>query len=501
MTTLYDHQKKALDFCAGRDYYALLMEQGTGKTATVIHDIARTWKDNPNVIVFAPNGVHTNWTLREIPIHLPEDIPVRHAAFYSDPNKKERAALENLFTNTNEKMLRVLTINWESLIHAKGLAAIRQFLETFKRPMVVGDESQRIKTPKAARTKQILRLRKYTSRRVIMSGTAILSSPFDAYSQFGFLHPSILNQPTFASFRAEHAEMLPNDHGLMRHIVERTKGKHIPQLVARDFDGMPKWKNLDRLERTISQHSFRVLKKDCLGLPDKVYNQTFFNMTAKQRRQYIQLRDDLRLQIDDGRIAPVARIAALTKLSQIVSGYFIIPGTNTAERIVEPKDNPKLDALKELIEDAEGQMIIWARFRIEIEDICWLLNKLEIPHVQYHGDVKRTDRPQAIADFESGAARVFVGQQAAGGTGITLIAPNSAADSILNIYYSNTFALEDRLQSEDRSHRIGQEKTALYTDIICPGTIDEKIVMSLRSKVDLAQTVLGDKRRALAMLE
>jgi SNF2 family DNA or RNA helicase len=245
-----------------------------------------------------------------------------------------------------------------------------------------------------------------------------------------------------------------------------------------------------------------VLKKDCLDLPEKVYTQTFFRLTPAQLKAYKLLKDDLRLQLEDGRIAPMARIGALTKLSQIVSGYFLVPGTeNDVQRIMPTDKNPKFKALLDLLEDAEGQIIIWARFRVEIEDICQILRKENITHVQYHGGIKRTDRPQAIKDFESGAVRVFVGQQAAGGTGITLIAPNSASDTITVIYFSNTFALEDRLQSEDRAHRIGQDKTVLYVDIIAQDTIDERIVESLKSKVNLAQHVLGDKRRALDLLE
>jgi SNF2 family DNA or RNA helicase len=62
------------------------------------------------------------------------------------------------------------------------------------------------------------------------------------------------------------------------------------------------------------------------------------------------------------------------------------------------------------------------------------------------------------------------------------------------IYYSNNFDLEKRLQSEDRAHRIGQENKVTYVDLVCKNTIDEKIVSALRSKLDLAQEVLGDEK-------
>ena len=70
--------------------------------------------------------------------------------------------------------------------------------------------------------------------------------------------------------------------------------------------------------------------------------------------------------------------------------------------------------------------------------------------------------------------------------GITL----TAADTV--IYYSNSYNLEHRLQSEDRAHRIGQEKNVLYVDLICRGTIDSKIVKALRDKKNIAQQVMGD---------
>jgi len=503
-TKLFKHQGEALHFSEDKKYYALLMEQGTGKTATVIFDIARRYEAGEinSVIVFAPNGVHTNWVIREIPIHLPEHIEYRCAAYYSGPNKAERQTIERLFDEPEKKCLRIFAFNWEALITKDGKEAMDTFIEKFGKPMMIADESQRIKNYSAKRTKQLFLLKKKSNVRVIMSGTAILNSPWDAFSQFGFLDPGILQITSYTAFRAEYAELLPPGHGLLRHIVARTNGKYTPQVVARDEDGNPKWRNLDKLERLIAPHSFRVLKKDCLDLPDKVYSQTFFRMTPAQVKAYKLLKDDLRLQLDDGRIAPMARIAALTKLSQIVSGYFLVPGMgDVVQRIMPADKNPKFDALLDLIEDSEGQIIIWARFRVEIDDICEILRKKDITHVQYHGGIKRGDRPQAIRDFESGAARVFVGQQAAGGTGITLIAPNSAAATISVIYFSNTFALEDRLQSEDRAHRIGQEKTVRYVDILAANTIDERIVESLRSKVNLAQHVLGDKRRALDLLE
>ena len=69
------------------------------------------------------------------------------------------------------------------------------------------------------------------------------------------------------------------------------------------------------------------------------------------------------------------------------------------------------------------------------------------------------------------------------------------------IYYSSSFDLEHRVQSEDRCHRIGQKNPVLYVDLISTGTIDEKIVAALRSKIDIGATVLGEEARQWLMLK
>ena len=70
--------------------------------------------------------------------------------------------------------------------------------------------------------------------------------------------------------------------------------------------------------------------------------------------------------------------------------------------------------------------------------------------------------------------------------GLTLTAATTV------VYYSNSFNYADRVQSEDRAHRIGQKHPVTYVDLFCPGTIDEKIMNSLRMKRDYAQMITGD---------
>lgn len=533
----FKHQVNALNFAVGRDYYALLMEQGTGKTPVIIWDAARRWMNGTlnALLVLAPNGVHANWTLREIPQHMPSGIECVSAAWYSGANKREQAAIDDLFSPAALRgPLRILTMNWESLITKAGFAMAKRFGISAPQLFLAGDESQRFKNPNAQRTRALMKLRPYATQRAILSGTAIVQSPWDAFSQFGFLHPSILQTKSYVAFKAEYAELLPAGHGLLRHIMDRHMpairkqferqmfeaanipdpqlrllevnrvetliaeevNKRSPQMVARDpITGRPKWRNLEKLNALIEPHSFRVLKSEALDLPAKVYTQRYFRMTGIQRRAYDQLKNELRLKLEDGTITPVERIAAVTKLSQVVSGYFIIPGTNGEINPIMPREsNPKIEALMDELEDGDESVIIWARFHNEIRDICRSLSIAHIKHVEYHGGISQTNRQLAIDAFQTRAARVFVGQQQAGGTGITLTAASSV------IYYSNTWSLEDRLQSEDRAHRIGQTKSVRYVDILAQDSIDDKVVDALRAKTDLARIVMGDAKRLAAML-
>ena len=173
-------------------------------------------------------------------------------------------------------------------------------------------------------------------------------------------------------------------------------------------------------------------------------------------------------------------LTVITKLRQITSGFIMVDGVaNTIQ-----EDGPRLQALREIVEDIDGQFIIWAAYREEIARIAAELDVLGV--VQYHGGISAKDREQAIDAFQSGAARVFIGHPQSGGTGVTLTAAQTA------IYYSCDFSLEQRSQSEDRCHRIGTKGTVTYIDLVAVGTIDERIAAALQAKSGTAKLILGD---------
>jgi SNF2 family DNA or RNA helicase len=317
-----------------------------------------------------------------------------------------------------------------------------------------------------------------------MTGTPINNAPFDAFSQFSFLDPDILGTTSFYAFKAEYAEMLQEGNPLLKAIKERHNLRFSPQIVARGAQGKPKYRNLDKLSRLIEPHSFRVLKKDCLDLPEKIYKTLVFRMTPEQIVVYKRAEDECRI-VFQNETTPFNKLVAIGKLAQITSGYYLHPAADEPVRI--EGENRKLDLLIERVQavvDAGDKVIIWARYRIEIADIIARLNKAGIKSVQYHGGVTKKDRVAAIDSFERGDTMAFVGNQQAGGTGITIVAAHYV------FYFSNDFSLRNRLQSEDRAHRIGQKHNVVYFNLVAKGTVDESVVRVLTGKEDVAHAII-----------
>lgn len=219
-------------------------------------------------------------------------------------------------------------------------------------------------------------------------------------------------------------------------------------------------------------------------------------MTAEQKKVYVAMRDKMEAELLDeagGVLQNVSVSNVLTKmlrLQQITSGY-VVPeaGDDAHDLFKEDRFNPRMRVLKEITDEVTGKAIIWCRFQPDIQRVVRFLEKEYGPQsvVQYHGKVKKAQRSENVDAFQDNPdVRWFVGQQHAGGYGLTL----TAAATV--VYYSNDFSLEARLQSEDRAHRIGQTSSVLYVDIECPGTVDTKIINALRSKKTLADMITRD---------
>jgi SNF2 family DNA or RNA helicase len=449
---------------------ALFADMGTGKSFMVINNLAMLYDQSKvnAALVIAPKGVYRNWTDTELPKHLPEHIITRIAAWTPQPRKAEREELDRLWEYTED--LKILVMNVEALSTAKGFDYAMRYVRSHN-TFVAIDESTTIKTPTAQRSKNAVKIGKLAKYRRIMTGSPITRSPLDLYQQCEFLSAECLNAASFYAFRARYAVM-----------VEKNLGSH-------SFKKIIGYRKLDELKEKLDHFSFRIRKDECLDLPPKVYMRRDVQLTKEQVQAYVEMKKTALAILAGGTVTTVNALTQLMRLHQIVCGHVKMDD----DRIVDIP-NYRIDELMSVVEEAPDKVIIWATYRHDIEAIKMALSKeYGMASVgTYFGDTDDEERRRVVREFQdpNSELRFFVGNPRTGGYGLTL----TAADTV--IYYSNSFDLEVRLQSEDRAHRIGQTKSVTYVDLISPGTVDEKIVQALRDKIDIANAVLGEELKS-----
>ena len=360
-------------------------------------------------------------------------------------------------------------MNIEALSTKKGKEFAARFVMSNKTMFIV-DESTTIKNPEAKRTKTCMQLGKYAHYRRILTGSPVTKSPLDLYSQCLFLDPALLGFSSFYSFRARYADL-----------IEKTGN-------GRTFKLVVGYKNLEELNESLGKFSHRVLKKDCLDLPEKVYQRRTIQMTNEQKKAYKELQRFAYTKLANTKSVTINHIMTqITRLHQISCGFI-----RTDDGYITELPSQRLSELSSILEEIDGKAIIWANYRHDIQKIKTMLSEQygEDSVGTYYGDVSNVDREEVIKKFQdpNNPLRFFVGNTQTGGFGITLTQAKTV------IYYSNNYDLEKRLQSEDRAHRIGQTNKVTYIDIVCERTVDEKIVKALRKKQSIASTILGEEK-------
>ena len=468
-TEPYEHQLLALGASHNKENFALFMEMGTGKSKVLVDNIAMLYDKGKinSALIIAPKGVYRNWFSQEIPNHLPSHIDHKTILWTATTSKAKDKEYQQLFKIDYD--LHILVMNVEAFSTKKGLEFATKFLNCHKAIMAI-DESTSIKTPTAKRTKAILALGKLATYRRILTGSPVTKSPLDLYTQCNFLHEELLGFNSYYTFRNRYATMIDRNFG----------GRRV-QIVGG-------YKRLDELSDSLKKFSYRVLKEDCLDLPEKVYIQREVELSDEQRQIYATMKSAALAQLK-GKMATAPHVLTqLMRLHQITCGHL----KNDDDTITEIKNNRMVELL-DVLDEVEGKVIIWANYVYDIQQIVKAISKKfgEDSIVQYYGAIPADVRQKNIERFQdsNSNARFFVGNPQTGGYGITLTAANNV------IYYSNGYDLEKRLQSEDRAHRIGQKKSVTYVDFITPKTVDEKIVKALRKKMNIATEIMGEELR------
>lgn len=407
------------------------------------------------VLVVAPSSVCSVW---------PHDL----AAFAAFPyevrvllgEKKQR--LESLHSLTNypdtANRLLIAVINYEAT-HREG---IFEALEGYAADMIVCDESQRIKNPKAAQSKAVQMLGDRAACRLILSGTPVQNSAIDLYSQYRFLDPGVFGA-NFYAFRNRYCQM----GGYGGHEVVGCQ-------------------HMDELTRKEHSIALRVTKAECLDLPGQTFVRRYVQLEPAARRLYTQIARASCADLENGEhVTASIVLTKLLRLMQLTGGFVQADGGDRPR----PAGSAKLDALADILEDyvqeAGQKLVVFARFRPEIAAICQLLEQRGIRYGRIDGEVPMDQRGTIVETFQQDpGVKVFVAQIQTAGLGITLHAASAA------VFYSLDYNYANYAQALARIHRIGQDRPVTYIHLLAEHTVDEQVLDALERKEDLARTIV-----------
>ena len=465
-TKPYAHQLKALEMSWDKEVFAYFMEMGTGKSKVLIDNVSMLYDrgDINGLLLIAPKGVYKNWHTGEIPTHMADHIEKKSVLWTALITKEKQKELNSLFETGTD--LHILIMNVEAFSTKKGVEFAAKFLSSHK-SLIAIDEATTIKNPSAKRTKNILKISQDSKYRRILTGSPITKSPLDLYTQCQFLDPWLLGHHSFYTFRARYA--------VMRNM----------NLGARTVQVVVGYRHLGELSDKLKPFSYRVLKDDCLDLPPKTFMKRVVNLTPDQLKVYKQMNNTALAFLNGKSLTTNTVLTQLMRLHQITCGHFV-----SDDGTIQELPCNRIDELMDIIDEVEGKVVIWAHYQRDVHRIIQALNKKygEGCFVDYYGLTPDINRQENIEKFQNDEkCRFFIGTPQTGGYGITLTAASTM------VYFSNGYDLEKRQQSEARIDRIGQEKPMTYIDIISEDTIDDKIVLALRKKQNIASQIMGEE--------
>jgi SNF2 family DNA or RNA helicase len=468
--TPYEHQLRASQKSAGREAFAALMGMRTGKTKLTIDEWGSGLDGGEtDLFITAPAGAYRTWE-GQLKEHLPPHIyeAANIVTWKSGaPGNLER--VRSLWPRDPGRP-RVLLMNIEALSQGAGAAldAACTFAED-GRCFGAVDESTTIKNPESIRTRAMCTVAPLLKKRRILSGLPTPRSPLDAFSQFWFLDPKILGYKDYPAFQAHFA------------VTKKIKvGKRNQIFVVGH-------KNLDELHGLIEPHSFRVKLEDCYDVPKKLYVRRDVELTARQREVYDDLKGKALARMDNGElVSPKQVVTLIMRLHQVCCGHV----TDDAGVTHQLPENRTAE-LTRVLDEYDGKSVIWCSYGHSVALVSEKLRKRYGPEAvaQFWGGNAQFREDDSRRFERDPSCRYMVATPGSGGRGRTW----SMAD--LMIYYSNTDNLEHRDQSEERGSGYGKENPVTVMDFMSEGTVEGKIVKSLRDKIDMATAVLGDGPR------
>jgi hypothetical protein len=462
------HQDKALAAINGSDVFALFMEMRTGKTKVILDEFGQDELDGvvDNLLVVAPAGVYHTWRT-DAQKHLSEDLKQRVLidAWESGPTPTELHRLNSFMRHAGPK---IFLVNVEALSTVKQAREMcRLFLQRGPATMVI-DESTTIKNPTAARTKFCIEIAPLAQKRRVLSGLPSPQSPLDVFSQFDFLGRGLLGYPKYTAFRNRYAVIQRKPYGPGGRLIDVVVG----------------YQNLEELKESMRPYVYRIKLDECYDLPPKMYIRRDVALTLEQQAIYEEMKAFAVAQLNSvERVTATIALTQMLRLHQILSGHTMSDDGN----IVDVPEN-KTEEMMAILENTSGKAIIWVAYDETVKRVVHVLENVygKGSVARFWGGNRDTREDEEKQFKTNDACRFMVATASAGGRGRTW----DIAKTV--IYYANTFSLEHRMQSEERPQAVGKTESVGVFDLVARGSIEDKILDALRSKIKLSDAVTGD---------
>jgi superfamily II DNA or RNA helicase len=459
--TPFAHQARALNIGLSRDKFAFFYEMGTGKSAIMLNLCAELFmrREIDRAIIITTKRVVPQIVEEQYLIHFPDNVPCKIAPF---PSTKA-----NRLFKYPEHSLLIAVAGYGALQSKKQTEELILFAKN-KKTAILLDESQSVKGYSTLRFENLTKIRPHVCRKYLFSGEPAPLGPVDLFSQFKFLDENILGHASLTSFRNAYC------------IMGGYEGREI---VA--------YRNLDELTKSIQPHSEYLKIANVIDMPEQVYNTVKIPPSAEQRALYNRMEEDFVVaveqatkELDSVIMTKLAKNAAskFMTLQQISNGFFYSDAEEdeTRGQLVVINDDKAEYVAQELIERG-SKTVVFARFHADLDALTRAFHKEGIKAVEFSGRKDDAHNEKARLSFiNDPTVEVFFATQASGGTGLNLQVAHRT------IYYSNSFSYGDRIQSESRTWRAGQNKTCIYYDLVT-FNIDKLILQNLQMKQDLSK--------------
>lgn len=457
MIALWDHQKRAIELGKQRKHLALLLDMGTGKTATAVHILRNDYNQAKRIrrtLIFAPLSVCAQWKQEFAKF---SKVPQERIHVLTMAGVKRVKLLKEMVKDA------IVVTNYEAV----GIKAFYEALLDWGPEIVVADEAHRLKNSGSSRAKKIYPLSMAADRRFILTGTLFTNSMLDVFGPFRFLDPEIFGS-SFWKFRQIY--FYDKNARMPSHV-------HFP-----DWQPMPDAKI--EISGILAATSVQARKEECLSLPPLVKVVTPVTITGAQLKSYQAMEREYVAELKGKIVISEFAMTIQLRLRQILAGFL---SNGSDDQPVYFDENPRIDALEDILDGIGTQKcIVWANFKPSYVQIRKLLDKMGLTYAFLTGEQTTGQKAEALQKFKGMEAQVLVSNPSAGGTGLNL------SEAPYSVYFDKSFHLEHYLQSAARNYRAGSEIHGRVTQysLSCTGTIDEAIEAALEGKEDLGRSIL-----------